>query len=81
MNSDMRDTSCNIALNRRRDLTLRQDLCFYTEEGKKTLGEVFKVSSSLPLNNMVKQRRSAFTLKANKANGNLLPISELLSHH
>lgn len=43
MNSDMRHTSCNIGLNRRRDLTLREDLCFYTEKGKSTLGEIFKV--------------------------------------
>lgn len=41
----MRDTSCNISLNRRRDLTLREDLCFHTEDGKKTLGEIFKVKS------------------------------------
>ena len=36
LNSDLSMATCNIGLGRRRDLTLRQDLCLWTGEGKKT---------------------------------------------
>ena len=44
-NSDLNPTVCHIGLGRRRDLTMRQDLCLYTHGGaKKTLAEIFRVS-------------------------------------
>ncbi|GAX81262.1 hypothetical protein CEUSTIGMA_g8694.t1 [Chlamydomonas eustigma] len=36
LNSDLNPSVCNIGLGRRRDLTLRQDLCLYNVEGRKT---------------------------------------------
>lgn len=36
INSDLSMAVCNIGLGRRRDLTLRQDLCLWSGEGKKT---------------------------------------------
>jgi len=41
--SDLSSTVCNIGLGRRRDLTLRQDLCLHAADGAKlTLATVFK---------------------------------------
>ena len=42
-NSDLSPTACHIGLNRRRDLSLRQDLCLFRPEGKATLKDIFKV--------------------------------------
>jgi hypothetical protein len=42
-NSDLSDVACNIGLNRRRDLTLRQDLSLFRQESKYSLADVFKV--------------------------------------
>jgi hypothetical protein len=41
--SDLSDVACNIGLNRRRDLTLRQDLVLYKQQTKLSLADVFKV--------------------------------------
>jgi hypothetical protein len=41
--SDLTDVACNIGLNRRRDLTLRQDLALYKHQTKFSLADVFKV--------------------------------------
>ena len=44
LESDLSANVCNIGLGRRRDLTLRQDLCLYDLSGKKTsLADVLKV--------------------------------------
>lgn len=43
-NSDLSPTVCHIGLNRRRDLTMRQDLCLYKDGKKLSLAEIFKVS-------------------------------------
>ena len=42
-NSDLRSVACHIGLNRRRDLSLREDLCLFQPGGKKTVREIFKV--------------------------------------
>ena len=42
-NSDLSPTACHIGLNRRRDLSLRQDLCLFRPDGKATLKDIFKV--------------------------------------
>lgn len=42
LNSDLSSTVCNIGLGRRRDLTLRQDLCLWQGSEKKTLADVFR---------------------------------------
>ena len=42
-NSDLSPTACHIGLNRRRDLSLRQDLCLFRPDGKSTLKDIFKV--------------------------------------
>ena len=42
--SDMRDTSCNISLNRRRDLSLRSDIRLHNNDGDHTLRDLFRVS-------------------------------------
>lgn len=48
LNSDLTPTVCNIGLGRRRDLTLRQDLCLYQQSGAKTsLAEVLRVRVQL----------------------------------
>lgn len=44
-NSDLRNVTCHIGLNRRRDLSLREDLCLFQPGGKATVGEIFKVSN------------------------------------
>jgi hypothetical protein len=44
-NSDLTDVACNIGLNRRRDLTLRQDLALFKQQSKYSLADVFKVHS------------------------------------
>ena len=44
-NSDLRSVACHIGLNRRRDLSLREDLCLFQPGGKATVGEIFKVST------------------------------------
>jgi hypothetical protein len=41
--SDLSDVASNIGLNRRRDLTLRQDLSLYRQQSKHSLADVFKV--------------------------------------
>lgn len=41
-NSDLRNVTCHIGLNRRRDLSLREDLCLFQPGGKATVGEIFK---------------------------------------
>jgi hypothetical protein len=44
LHSDLSPVECNIGLGRRRDLTLRQDLCLYQQDGLKTsLSEILKV--------------------------------------
>jgi hypothetical protein len=46
--SDLSPNVCNIGLGRRRDLTLRQDLCLYGKDGAKaSLGDVLKVGLSM----------------------------------
>lgn len=47
--SDLSSTACHIGLGRRRDLTLRQDLCLWKDDSKMTLAEVFKVRSCAAL--------------------------------
>jgi hypothetical protein len=42
-NSDLSDAACNIALSRRRDLTLREDLALYAKGKRLTLRELLKV--------------------------------------
>ena len=42
-NSDLRSVACHIGLNRRRDLSLREDLCLFQPGGKSTVREIFKV--------------------------------------
>ena len=42
-NSDLRSVACHIGLNRRRDLSLREDLCLFQPGGKSTVKEIFKV--------------------------------------
>jgi hypothetical protein len=41
--SDLSSAACHIGLGRRRDLTLRQDLCLWKDGSKQTLADVFKV--------------------------------------
>mmetsp|Transcript_28814 Transcript_28814/g.73481 ORF Transcript_28814/g.73481 Transcript_28814/m.73481 type:complete len:235 (-) Transcript_28814:447-1151(-) len=41
LNSDLSPTACHIGLGRRRDLTLRQDLCLWKGEKKLSLAELF----------------------------------------
>ena len=41
--SDLSSTACHIGLGRRRDLTLRQDLCLWDQGSKLSLADVFKV--------------------------------------
>lgn len=48
-NSDLRNVTCHIGLNRRRDLSLREDLCLFQPGGKATVGEIFKVSTARKL--------------------------------
>jgi hypothetical protein len=44
LESDLSPVACNIGLGRRRDLTLRQDLCLYQQDGQKTsLTDVLRV--------------------------------------
>lgn len=43
LNSDLSPTVCHIGLGRRRDLTLRQDLCLWQNDKKLSLTDVFKV--------------------------------------
>lgn len=44
LNSDLSPNVCNIGLGRRRDLTLRSDLCLYSGDGQKTsLSHILKV--------------------------------------
>lgn len=45
-NSDLRKQVCHIGLNRRRDLSLREDLCLFQPGGKATVRDIFKVGSS-----------------------------------
>lgn len=45
-NSDLRKQVCHIGLNRRRDLSLREDLCLFQPGGKATVRDIFKVVSS-----------------------------------
>lgn len=45
LSSDLTPTACNIGLGRRRDLTLRQDLCLWEDGEKKTIADVFRVRS------------------------------------
>eukprot|EP00195_Chlamydomonas_chlamydogama_P003685 CAMPEP_0202915788 /NCGR_PEP_ID=MMETSP1392-20130828/66677_1 /ASSEMBLY_ACC=CAM_ASM_000868 /TAXON_ID=225041 /ORGANISM="Chlamydomonas chlamydogama, Strain SAG 11-48b" /LENGTH=218 /DNA_ID=CAMNT_0049607963 /DNA_START=61 /DNA_END=714 /DNA_ORIENTATION=+ len=42
MSSDLSPNVCNIGLGRRRDLTLRQDLCLWKDGSKVALTEIFK---------------------------------------
>ncbi len=42
-NSDLDSVACNISLNRRRDLTLRQDLYVFENGKKATIADVMKV--------------------------------------
>eukprot|EP00798_Chlamydomonas_sp_ICE-L_P016614 gene16614-22857_t len=42
MDSDLRDVACNIGLGRRRDLTMRQDLCLWKNDTKLSLADVMK---------------------------------------
>lgn len=42
-NSDLRKSVCHIGLNRRRDLSLREDLCLFRPGSKSTVKEVFGV--------------------------------------
>lgn len=44
LNSDLSPTVCHIGLGRRRDLTLRQDLCLWDGDKKFSLSDVFRVS-------------------------------------
>ncbi len=44
LNSDLSPTVCHIGLGRRRDLTLRQDLCLWEGDKKFSLADVFRVS-------------------------------------
>lgn len=41
-NSDLRKQVCHIGLNRRRDLSLREDLCLFQPGGKATVRDIFK---------------------------------------
>jgi len=41
-NSDLRSVTCHIGLNRRRDLSLREDLCLFQPGGKATVKDIFK---------------------------------------
>ena len=43
-NSDLRSVTCHIGLNRRRDLSLREDLCLFQPGGKATVKDIFKVA-------------------------------------
>lgn len=45
--SDLTDVTCNIGLNRRRDLTLRQDLSLFKQQSSFSLADVFKGSNVL----------------------------------
>jgi len=45
--SDLSSTACHIGLGRRRDLTLRQDLCLWDQGSKLSLADVFKGSKTL----------------------------------
>ena len=49
-NSDLRNVTCHIGLNRRRDLSLREDLCLFQPGGKATVREIFQVSTQEALN-------------------------------
>lgn len=40
--SDLRSVTCHIGLNRRRDLSLREDLCLFQPGGKATVKDIFK---------------------------------------
>lgn len=42
-NSDLRKSVCHIGLNRRRDLSLREDLCLFRPGSKATVKEIFGV--------------------------------------
>ncbi|KAG2435333.1 hypothetical protein HXX76_007407 [Chlamydomonas incerta] len=42
LNSDLSPTVCHIGLGRRRDLTLRQDLCLWQNDKKLSLADVFR---------------------------------------
>lgn len=42
-NSDLRSVACHIGLNRRRDLSLREDLCLFQPGGKATVKDIFQV--------------------------------------
>jgi len=44
-NSDLRSVTCHIGLNRRRDLSLREDLCLFQPGGKATVKDIFKVAT------------------------------------
>jgi hypothetical protein len=46
LNSDLSPTACHIGLGRRRDLTLRQDLCLWQGDKKLSLADVFKASAA-----------------------------------
>ena len=46
-NSDLRSVACHIGLNRRRDLSLREDLCLFQPGGKATVKDIFKVRATL----------------------------------
>lgn len=52
-NSDLRNVVCHIGLNRRRDLSLREDLCLFRPGGKATVGEIFKVSTQRGCNRCI----------------------------
>lgn len=47
-NSDLRSVACHIGLNRRRDLSLREDLCLFQPGGKATVKDIFKVRTTPP---------------------------------
>jgi hypothetical protein len=41
--SDLSSAACNIGLNRRRDLTMRQDIQLFVDGAAKSISDVFKV--------------------------------------
>ena len=60
-NSDLRSVTCHIGLNRRRDLSLREDLCLFQPGGKATVGEIFKVSTQEALSASISSSRNRFS--------------------
>ena len=62
-NSDLRSVTCHIGLNRRRDLSLREDLCLFQPGGKATVGEIFKVSVEEALQTATASPEGCFSLR------------------